>query len=97
MSLVDKTIEVRRGNVYLTIASELADRYVAKGFDIVDTEGNVIKQSVPNDIQTLKASYEAHIQEIKDLKQEIKDLKTQLRESATPKEAKTTKKTSKKS
>lgn len=79
------TVEVRQGNVYLTINVEDVDRYMAKGFDVVDEAGNVIKKSVPNDINVLRQAYEQHTAEIAKLKEENESLKAQLK--AKPKAA----------
>ncbi len=78
MSLLDTTITVRRGGSYLTVPANAADKYLAKGFDIVDEAGNVIKESVPNDVNSLKAAYNKHIAKIKELEDTIKALKAQL-------------------
>ena len=83
-------VEVRRANVYLTIDSDAVDRYIAKGFDVVDSQGNVIKKSVPVDINILQKAYTDHEAEIAKLKAENESLKAQLKEkekaSKAPKE-----------
>lgn len=79
MSLIDnKTVDVKRGNVVLTINAELVDRYVAKGYDLIDKTGNVIKKSVPTDLNSLKAAYERQLSENKQLKEQIASLTAQL-------------------
>ena len=79
MSLIDnKTVDVKRGNVVLTINAELVDRYVAKGYDLIDKTGNVIKKSVPTDLDSLKAAYERQLSENKQLKEQIASLTAQL-------------------
>ncbi len=92
MSLVDSSIQVRRGNVYLTVSSNEIDKYIAKGFDVVDANGNVLKASVPRDLGTLQKAYLTKENEIKELKAEIKRLKAQLEEAkqqqAQPKKSK---------
>lgn len=75
------TVEVRQGNVYLTINAEDVDRYMAKGFDVVDEAGNVIKKSVPNDINVLRQAYEQHTAEIAKLREENESLKAQLKKA----------------
>lgn len=82
--LSDK-VEVKRGNVYLTIASEDIDRYIAKGFDVLDADGNVIKKSIPNDLKVLQKMYEDQLEEIAKLKAEIETLKAQIKESGSKK------------
>lgn len=82
MSLVDSTATVRRGGSYLTIPANAVERYLAKGYDVVDENDNVIKSSVPNDINTLKIAYEQHIAKIKELEAQVKELKAQIAKSA---------------
>ena len=78
MSLVDSTTNVRRGNVYLTVPTNLVDRYLAKGYDVVDERGNVVKSSEPNDVTSLKLAYDKHIARIKELEAENAELKRQI-------------------
>lgn len=78
MSLVDSTATVRRGGSYLTIPANAVERYLAKGYDVVDENDNVIKSSVPNDINTLKIAFEQHIAKIKELEAQNKELKAQI-------------------
>lgn len=78
MSLIDKTVRVRRGGSILTIPATAIEKYMAKGYSVIDSNGNVLKASVPNDIPTLKAAYSRHLAEIKALKEEIMQLKKQL-------------------
>ena len=69
------TVTVRRGGSYLTIPVLAIERYKAKGYDVVDQQGNVLDASIPNDVNVLKRAYEQHIAEIKSLKEEIAKLK----------------------
>lgn len=82
MSLIDKTVVVRRGGSYLTIPVDAVDRYLAKGYDVVDSAGNVLKESVPHDVNALRIAYEKHVAKIKELESTILDLKRQLRNAA---------------
>jgi len=76
MSLVDETVRVRRGGSFLTIPTTAIDRYLAKGYDVVDSSGNVIKASMPTDIHALREAYEKQTAEIKALKARIKELES---------------------
>ena len=76
MSLIDETVRVKRGGSFLTIPTTAVDRYLAKGYDVVDNNGNVVKASVPTDVNTLRAAYENQIAEIKELKERIKELES---------------------
>lgn len=74
---MNDTVTVRRGGSYLTIPALAVDRYIAKGYDVVDDAGNIIQSGTPNDINILKRAYEEHVAEIKKLKEEIEQLKSQ--------------------
>lgn len=76
MPLVDKTVRVRRGGSYLTISVDSVDRYLAKGFDVIDDAGNVVKESIPHDVNVLQLAYQQHVAEIKELKKHIKELES---------------------
>lgn len=69
------TVTVKRGGSYLTIPAMAVERYMAKGYDVVDEAGNVLQGNIPNDINVLKNAYKEHIEEIKKLKEEIAQLK----------------------
>ena len=74
-------VEVQRANVFLTISEDEVDKYVAKGFSIVDpVTGKVIKQSIPNDLRELQKAYSEHEELIKKLKSENASLKSLLQQ-----------------
>ena len=93
MSLVDVSdiVYVKRSNVVLKVAREDADRYIAKGYDLIDAEGKVLKASVPTDVGALQKALSDKDKEIQKLKTEIASLKSEL---SAPKQSTTTKKTS---
>ena len=74
---MSETVTVRRGGSYLTIPVLAIDRYIAKGYDVVDNSGNIVQSGTPNDVNILKRAYEEHVAEIKKLKEEIAQLKSQ--------------------
>ena len=71
---------VRRANVFLTISDEDIDKYMAKGYSLVDARGNVIKQSIPTDLLELQRAFTEHTELIKKKDSEIADLRAQLKE-----------------
>ena len=73
------TIKVRRANVILQVPEEQRKEYLAKGFDVVDENNNVVEYTVPSDLNTLKVAYSNHIKEIEKLQAENKKLKSDLR------------------
>ena len=68
-------VTVKRGGSYLRIPALAVERYMAKGYDVVDDAGNILQGSIPNDINILKRAYKEHVDEIKRLKEEIAELK----------------------
>lgn len=83
MSLIDKTVTVRRGGSYLTIPATAIDRYLAKGYDVVDENDDIVLESVPNDVNALKRAFDAHVKKIHALEAEIETLKSQKTEAET--------------
>ena len=72
-------VEVCRGNVYLDITEEEVDKYMAKGFSIVDAKtGKIIKQSIPTSLEELQKAYTEHTKQIENLKLENSQLKFKL-------------------
>ena len=67
-------VHVRHGNVFLDISPESVEKYMAKGFDIVDERGNVIKECIPSDVNSLRAAYDKHVAQIAELEKQIKEL-----------------------
>lgn len=67
--------KVRRANVILTIKDSEVERYLDLGYDIIDEMGNVIRESIPTDVGTLRRAFVEHTKTIADLKAEIDNLK----------------------
>jgi TolA-binding protein len=78
--MTDKVVTVKRGGSYLTVPAEAVERYLAKGYDVVDSQDNLIKASVPNDVNALKMAYEHHVAKIKELESQVDSLKAQIKE-----------------
>ena len=78
MASINDTVKVRRGGTILHISKNLVDRYMAKGFDVVDDKGNIVQASVPNDVTTLKLAYETHIAQIKKLETELSEARQEI-------------------
>lgn len=75
-----KLVEVERGNVVLEIPEDYVQRYIDRGFNLLDKNGKVIKASIPNDVGTLQKAFVEHTEEIKKLKAELAQLKEQEKE-----------------
>jgi hypothetical protein len=57
-------VKVRRANAILEVAEEDVDRYYGMGYDILDENENVAKNTIPSDLTVLKAAYGEHIKKI---------------------------------
>ena len=77
-NMPEQTVTVRKGGSYLTIPVLAIERYMAKGYDLVDNHGNVLKACVPNDIGTLQKAFVDKSAEIERLTQEVKRLKGEI-------------------
>lgn len=88
MSLVDSTIEVQRGNVFLTVQAEDKQKYLDLGYNIVDKTGNVLQEAVPSNVATLRIAFTQHTAKIKELEKQIEELTEQLESLQKPKSTK---------
>lgn len=70
--------QVQRGNVFLTIGDSEVEKYMAKGFSVVDEKGNVIRQSFPTELSQLQKAWSEHVEIIKQKDEEIARLKAEL-------------------
>lgn len=75
-------VTVQKANVVMDIKESEVDRYLDLGYDIIDHKGNIIKKSIPTDLNTLRAEYitlmdiNTKLTELNaKLKKEIKELK----------------------
>lgn len=69
-----ETVTVKRGGSFLTIPVLAVDRYVAKGYAVVDEHGEVVQSGIPNDVAALKKLCKAQEAEIAQLKARIAEL-----------------------
>ncbi len=81
------TIKVMRDNVVLSIDDRQKERYLDRGYSVIDTNGNVVEQSEPKTLASLKTAYVEQKQQIKSLNEEIASLKAKIESltSAKPK------------
>ena len=69
------TIKVRKANSILTVPAIDKASYLAKGYDVLGENGNVVEECLPNDTATLQAKYLELVEENKKLREELEDLK----------------------
>lgn len=90
-------VQVRRANVILDIKEEQINEYLGKGYDVINSKGDVVQASVPNDANVLRKAYVDHLKEIKTLKETIDSLNAEIKslkntKTAKPRTRRTTKK-----
>ena len=76
------TITVQRNNIVLEVDSELKQRYLNEGYNIINAKGQVVEKAIPTDIAELRKAYVMHTKTIKRLESEIKKLKANASENA---------------
>lgn len=81
-----KLVKIERGNVVLRVPEYDVQRYLDQGFNLLDDKGNIIKQSVPNDVGTLRKAFEDHIKRIEELEKENAELKVRKQRTTKRKE-----------
>ena len=69
---------VQRANVVLKVRDEEVDKYLARGFSLLNEDGEVIRSATPNDLATFKEAYIRQSKEIEDLNSQIEELKAEL-------------------
>lgn len=71
-------VNVQRANVILTVEDDEAEKYFEKGYNILDSYGNIVKASVPNDLGTLQKAYVDLQEQLKQRDAMIADLQGQI-------------------
>ena len=69
-----------KGNKVKEIDESMIESCVEQGYKIVDERGNLIKDTIPTDLPTLKLAYKKHEQTISDLKAKIEALESEVQE-----------------
>ena len=79
MSLVDNaTVTVKRANVVLRVKEDAVESYLNRGFDVIDSLGNVVRETTKKDIPTLEAKVHKLEAEVEELKAETAELKSKV-------------------
>lgn len=77
---------VQRLNVILDIDDADVDHYMALGYNVIDSKGNVIRETMPTDAPTLQKCYREHVQKIETLEKKVAELTAELSaKKSTPK------------
>lgn len=81
-------VRIERGNVVLKVQEHEVQRYLKLGYNVTDEAGNILKESIPNDLGTLQRHYIEHKKKIEELENIVAKLTAEnslLAESAKPK------------
>ena len=81
-------IYAQKGNKLRQIAEADIQTYVEQGYEIVDGQGTVLKETVPTDLPTLRNAYIKHKDEIKALNARLSALTAELNSLKSAKPAK---------
>lgn len=68
----------RKANIETAITADKVEKYVAEGYTIFDENNNIVKETAPDNLATLKQAYTEHIAELKVKDAEIVRLKDEL-------------------
>lgn len=71
------SVQAQKGNKILRISEDAVERYLGMGYNIIGSDGAVLRKAVPSDNNQLKLEYSQNIREIENLKAEIIRLKEQ--------------------
>lgn len=66
---------IRRANVLLDVKDDEVGYYLNLGYDLLDDNGKVAKEAIPNDLHTLQKHYIDSNKKIAELEAEIAKLK----------------------
>ena len=92
--LNEKKITIRHKNVFLDVAPEALDSYLAKGYTRVDANGNPIIPPTKEELEVERIRKEC-AEKVKKLEDRIKELESQLAEAKTGKAVETEEATTK--
>lgn len=75
-------VRVQRANVVLDIEDDdsLIQKYLDKGYDVLDKHGKVVKRAMPFEVGALQALVTEHERTIEKLKAELEESKAELEE-----------------
>ncbi len=76
---------VQKLNVVLTVADDVVGTYLSKGYNIIDEQGRVIQEAMPDDPNQLKLMVAKYKKEIEELKMQIAELKAKNEKKTEPK------------
>ena len=72
------SIYAERGNRVKRISESEIQKYVEQGYKITNDYGEIVRESIPTDLATLRADYKKQLDEIKALKAQNEFLTTEL-------------------
>lgn len=70
----EQKVKIERGNVVLRVDPRDVKHYLKLGYNVVDEEGNVLQEAIPNDMGTLQRAFVDHKNKISELEETIASL-----------------------
>ena len=71
-------IKVRRDNVVLSIDEFQKERYLNRGFSVIDANGEVVEKTTPRTLAALKSTCGEQAKQIEEMTATIKKLKAEI-------------------
>ena len=65
------SVQAQKGNKILRISEDAVEKYLGMGYNIIGSDGTVLKKAVPSDNNQLKLEYSQNVKEIESLKAEV--------------------------
>lgn len=86
-------VKVQRANVVLSIENDdhTIQRYLDKGYNVLDEKGNVVKRAMPFEVGALQALVTEQEQKIKQLQEKLAKIEAKYPAIEKPKRSKTKK------
>lgn len=72
------SVQAQKGNKILRISEDAIEKYLGMGYNIIGSDGAVLRKAVPSDNNQLKLEYTQNVKEIESLKAEVASLKDKV-------------------
>lgn len=69
---------IQKANVVLRVKDSEVEYYLNLGYNLIDEQGKIIREAIPNDIHVLQKHFIESKKTIDDLKKEVVELKAKL-------------------
>lgn len=69
---------VQRANVILEIKDDATEYYLAKGYNLIDNAGRIVKEAPPTDVESFRRAYIDSQESVIALQKKVEELTKQL-------------------